>query len=102
MDALHLLQHRSQNLSISLTGPGAVGPDWPPALLQPAAGHAGQVGGELAHRRQRDRADAVTVGGVTLTHHRVEAKVSGHTSGASWRKRKSKQHVFYWISEAQT
>lgn len=54
------------------------------AGLQSAALHAAQVGGVLTQWGQRYRPEAVTVGRVTLTHHRAGAKVPGNTSTASW------------------
>ncbi len=92
----------SQWKSKSLTCPSAVHLNLTLTCLQSAARHAGQVGGEVAQRRQSDRANTVTVGWVTLTHNWVMAEVSGDTFSTSWKEGKSDKHdVFLWDSCCQ-
>ena len=70
---------------LRLTLCSAIVEDLALGLVQPAARLAAQVGGEPAPRRHRLRPHAVTVRGVTLTHHGAMAEVSGQTPLISWK-----------------
>lgn len=74
--------HLPQTIWTALTCGGAVDLHMTQGCLQSAAVPAGQVRGELTHRRQGGRANTVAVGGITLTHHRVIAEVPGNASRA--------------------
>lgn len=63
-----------------------------PGRIQSVAIPAGQVRGELTHWRQDSQANAVAVGGITLAHHRVVAKVPGNASRTFWKE--PQKHVF--------